>query len=89
MEDPGSVGRERKNIFVQRGVVSRPSYLLSGLVAQSEITILLNRLYGSYGERLIANYQRGTKEALAISSFTEFCLLEEDFVETTAAPYTR
>jgi len=69
VEDSGSVGRERKNIFVQQGVVSRPSYLLSGLVAQSEITTVLNRLYGSYGERLIASYKRGTKEALATSSF--------------------
>ena len=76
-------------MFVQRGVVSRPSYLLSGLVAQSEITTLLNRLYGSYGERLIASYKRGTKEAIATSSFAEFCLLEEeDVVGATAVPYT-
>ena len=61
--------RGRKDIFVQR-VVSRPSYLLSGLVAQSEITTLLNWLYGSYGERLVANYQRGTKEAMATSTST-------------------
>jgi len=32
----------------------------SGLEAQSEITDLLDMLYGSYGERLIANYKRAS-----------------------------
>jgi hypothetical protein len=31
--------------------------LFSGLEAQSEITDLLDMLYGSYGERLIATYK--------------------------------
>ena len=31
--------------------------LFSGLEAQSEITDLLDFLYGSYGERLIATYK--------------------------------
>jgi hypothetical protein len=32
----------------------------SGLEAQSEITDLLDMLYGSYGERLIANYKKAS-----------------------------
>ena len=32
----------------------------SGLEAQSEITDLLDLLYGSYGERLIANYKKAS-----------------------------
>jgi len=32
----------------------------SGLKAQSEITDLLDMLYGSYGERLIATYKRAS-----------------------------
>jgi len=32
----------------------------SGLEAQSEITDLLDMLYGSYGERLIAHYKRAS-----------------------------
>jgi hypothetical protein len=32
----------------------------SGLVAQSEIDDLLDMLYGSYGERLIATYKKAS-----------------------------
>jgi hypothetical protein len=32
----------------------------SGLEAQSEITDLLDMLYGSYGERLIASYKKAS-----------------------------
>jgi hypothetical protein len=31
---------------MRQGVLSRPSYLLSGLVTQNEITSLLDLLYG-------------------------------------------
>jgi hypothetical protein len=36
------------------------SGFFSGLIAQSEITDLLNALYGSYGERLIATYKEAS-----------------------------
>ena len=32
----------------------------SGLEAQSEITALLDMVYGSYGERLIASYKKAS-----------------------------
>jgi hypothetical protein len=32
----------------------------SGLEAQSEITDLLDMLYGSYGERLVATYKQAS-----------------------------
>ena len=34
--------------------------LFSGLEAQSEITDLLDLLYGSYGERLLAEYKQAS-----------------------------
>ena len=65
----------RGRVPCQTGRFSLPSFLsvkrkewgtmalagfFSGLEAQSEITDLLDMLYGSYGERLIANYKRAS-----------------------------
>jgi hypothetical protein len=58
-----------KGTTLMQHIVSRPSYLFSGLVTQSEITTLLTRLHGSYGERLIASYETRAKEATTTWSY--------------------
>jgi hypothetical protein len=58
-----------KGTTLMQHIVSRPLYLFSGLIAQSEITTWLNQLYGSYGERLIASYETRAKEATTTWSY--------------------